>query len=286
MTKHAWDLDAERLFAGVDAPDPDQALTRFAHDVRVTFAAPPPALTRALHLSAMAVTRSDPSTTEMVATARPRRGRRFVVRGGLAAAALVLVGGSAMAATGMLPDAAQDAISDVARRIGVKLPRAHTADIQRLPLDIERPVVKLKVADDPSTADRDADRDRDRDRDADDDSGSISSVADSNRDSRRNRRSDDGPTTVVPAQPEEPSSDDDDDPSDATDGRGDPTDDGNGNGDGEPVGGGGGDPDGDADDADGRGDPVDGSPNGAGSGSDNDAATDDDADDGAGSRRR
>ena len=111
--------DADRIFSSAaDGPDP---MVSFVHDMRRTYARSPDAATQAKHLRAMA--------GEF--TARPhaplQRKRRLPV-GRAAAAALVgavLVGGSALAATGHLPGPAQSALSHAAKVVGLTIPSPH-----------------------------------------------------------------------------------------------------------------------------------------------------------------
>lgn len=265
MDKHVPDLDAERLFAGDSVPDPAQPLTRFVADVRGAFAAPPAEPTRATHLAAMTQVYAD-----LVATVRsgpavrpPSRRRRFIVRGGVAAAALILVSGSAMAATGTLPDAAQDAVSRVARSIGVKLPRADRPQIKIVHPDVDPSDIDVKVAD-KRPADDD-DRVSRSDDDSDDDGGIATTTT---RRPRRPRNSTGGPTTVID---DGGGSTEPDDPSGGGGGggggggRGDPSD-GDGGSDQDPE------PDPDDGEGGGRGDPIDGSPSGADAGGGGDPA--------------
>src|SRR5687768_1142279 len=152
MDKHVSDPDAERLFAGASIPDPAEPLTRFTDDVRATYTAPVAEPTRAAHLQAMSQTYADLVAPQAHVRGDTRRRRRFLVRGTIAATALVLAGGSAMAATGSLPDAAQDAVSSVARRIGVKLPRAKPADIRILRPVVDRSEITIKKVAEPRSA--------------------------------------------------------------------------------------------------------------------------------------
>jgi hypothetical protein len=276
MDKHVSDLDAERLFAGVSDPDPAEPLTRFTADLRATYVATPAEPTRAAHLHAMTETYAGLVGTGQPKAAPAKRRRRFVVRGTIAAAGLVLVGGSAMAATGTLPDAAQDAVSSVARRIGVQLPRAKSADIRIVHPDIDRSDIRIKKVANEETSSKNDDDD-DRVSTSDDDNDSIGSLTDSSgREPRRPRRDpNDGGTTVIDdggsSTPDEPSSDGGSDGG-IDDGRGDPSGDGGGSTDPDPGDGGGStDPDPDDggidDGGGGRGDPKDGSsPSGADAG--------------------
>ena len=274
MEKHVSDLDAERLFAGVSDPDSAEPLTRFTTDLRATYVATPAEPTRAAHLQAMTETFSGLVAPDGPKAAPAKRRRRFVVRGTIAAAGLVLVGGSAMAATGTLPDAAQDAVSNVARRIGVQLPRAKTADIRIVHPDIDRSDIKIKKVANEDTSSKDDDDDRVSSSDDDD---SVSSLTDSSgREPRRPRRNtNDGGTTVIDdggsSTPDDPSSDGGSDGG-IDDGRGDPSGDGSGGSTDPGDGGGSTDPDpddGGIDDGGGRGDPKDGSsPSGADAGAD------------------
>jgi hypothetical protein len=277
MDKHVRDLDAERLFVGVSAPDPDEPLTRFTADVRATFAATPAEPTRAAHLHAMIETYAGLVGAPAPAPAPTRRRRRFVVRGTIAAAGLVLLGGSAMAATGTLPDVAQDAVSRVADVFGVKIPRAHPTDTPTLNTDFDHPDLQIEVTDH-KRADDDSDDHVSRDDDADSDDGPTVS---STRDRRRPRREagDSGGIDGGSSTPTDPSNDDDDSNDSVIDDRGDPSDgvgDGGGgsdpapdDGDGDPDPDDGGDPD--PDDG-GRGDPKDGAPGGAESSPDDPAS--------------
>lgn len=276
MDKHVSDLDAERLFAGVSVPDPDEALTRFTADVRATFAAQPAEETRAAHLRAMTETWNGLVDTPARPPARSKR-RRLVVRGTIVAAGFVLVGGSAMAATGTLPNAAQDAVSRVARVFGVSLPRAHEIGVPTLRTDLDHPDVQVRITE--KEQDEDTDRVSGADSDADDEPGGTTNLQ-----PRRPRRSGGGSTSrddggsTTPSDPSggsDPS--DEDDNGGVIDDRADPSD-GDGDGGGSapaPGDGDGGQPDPDDDDDDdggGRGDPKDGTPSGADSSS-NDAGS-------------
>jgi hypothetical protein len=118
MTKLTPD-DADRIFSsGTKGSD---HLASFVRDMRETYSRAPDAATQTRHLRAMA--------EEFTArpAAAPVRKRRLPV-GRAAAAALVgslLVAGSALAATGHLPDPAQNAVSDAAKVVGLTIPASH-----------------------------------------------------------------------------------------------------------------------------------------------------------------
>ncbi len=96
----------------------DQALER----LRVELTTSPDSDVRTKHLAAMKAAFVTPNLA-------PRRIRRpgFARRVAVGAAAFVLVGGTAMAATGTLPAPAQDAVAKVAHGVGLSLP--HRAEV-------------------------------------------------------------------------------------------------------------------------------------------------------------
>jgi len=111
--------DADRIFSS--AAEGSDPLVAFVRDMRETFSRAPDGATQARHLRAMA---GEFTTRPAAAQARKRR----LPVGRAAAAALVgslLVTGSALAATGHLPDAAQNAISDAAKAVGLTIPGPH-----------------------------------------------------------------------------------------------------------------------------------------------------------------
>jgi hypothetical protein len=105
-------------------PQPNPQEEAFASELRKAFIKPPDAAIRRAHLAKMA----EIEPVAVVGPARRKRRRTAVrgraFRGGLAAAGLVLVGGSALAATGSLPDAVQNAIADAVDPV-VDLPGGH-----------------------------------------------------------------------------------------------------------------------------------------------------------------
>src|SRR5688572_33368634 len=92
----------------------------FAADLQAAFVAPPADDVRERHLMAMKAVEPAPAPARM-----GRRRSRLGVRGAVAAAGLVLVGGSALAATGTFPDPLQDAISRAASAVGIDVPPGH-----------------------------------------------------------------------------------------------------------------------------------------------------------------
>src|SRR5437016_10368916 len=122
MTKLTPD-DADRIFSSdVHKTDPRLGeLASFAREVRRTYTEPPDAETQVRHLRAMA---------EEFSVVPPVAKRRRLPLGRAAAAALVgtvLVAGSALAATGHLPDAAQNAVAGAVEVVGVKIPHGPAA---------------------------------------------------------------------------------------------------------------------------------------------------------------
>jgi hypothetical protein len=252
MEKRTLDRDAERLFGNGASDDPSLAgLTHFVAGLRTVYVTAPDDATRAAHLRSMLETYLARASTNGHASTNgagpTRRRRRFAVRGAVAGAGLVLLGGSAMAATGSLPDRVQDAVANVVRHVGVKIPTSEpTFEIERNADDEPERSVEIRVKDDQGPAKaQDVDE-----ADSDDSDDSGISAEDTSRDRPRQRTN--------------RSNNDDDkaDSDDSSDGSGD-LGDGSGTDDrGDPSGDSSGDvSDGDSgSDADsGRGDPIDGS---------------------------
>lgn len=114
--------DIERILAGRVSPDdPDLgSLSRAVAEVRDAYSWTPSGDVRAAHLAAMKEALGEAPGAEP----SRRRSRRFgfAARVGTAAAGLVLVTGAALAATGALPEAVQDAVSDAANTVGLQIP--------------------------------------------------------------------------------------------------------------------------------------------------------------------
>jgi hypothetical protein len=95
-------------------------LEAFANELRDAFVKVPPADVRQAHLAAMSA-----EVPAAAPSAQPAgRIRKLGLRGAVAAAGLVLVGGSALAATGTLPVPVQNAIAD-AVDVVVDIPGGH-----------------------------------------------------------------------------------------------------------------------------------------------------------------
>jgi hypothetical protein len=110
--------EIERLLGGRGPARP--GLDETLRSLRQEFSAEPDPDVRTRHLAAMsAAFGAEPSVSPSFVGARRRRLARRVAVG---CAASLLVGGSAMAATGTLPKPAQDAVADVARSVGLDLP--------------------------------------------------------------------------------------------------------------------------------------------------------------------
>jgi hypothetical protein len=126
--------EIERLLAGrgPERPGLDAALRR----VRSEFSAAPDPEVRTKHLAAMAAAFGQATPTP----ARIRHRRRFVRRAAIGSVAFVLVGGSALAATGSLPRPAQDAVAKVAHDVGLNLP--HSTQVTN-PRAVQNPGVQF-----------------------------------------------------------------------------------------------------------------------------------------------
>src|SRR5438046_1036848 len=123
MRKKLTSDEAERVFETRKAQDPHlEALQGVLGEIRASFAEAPAPDVRARHLETIskAFGQADSIPVAKIPSRRGRMARRTSV----AVAGLVLVGGSALAATGSLPAAAQDAISSAAHHIGLDLPSA------------------------------------------------------------------------------------------------------------------------------------------------------------------
>ncbi len=142
------DRDADPLTTGTKTTDPDLGrLVSFADDVRQAYTSSPESALRTAHLAAMAVTYQEDSQAKALAQSlddgvstnghkAPKRAHpRLLVRGGIAAVAFVLLGTTALAATGSLPGRAQNAVSRVAKFVGVDIPRT---DGKRVTITQER----------------------------------------------------------------------------------------------------------------------------------------------------
>jgi hypothetical protein len=115
--------EIERLLEGQRSPDGRHAsLEEALRGIRNEFSAHPQPEVRAQHLQAMMAAFGQSSTAP--APARRLQRGRIARRAGIAVAASVLVGGSALAATGSLPTPAQDAIAKVAHGIGFDIPHS------------------------------------------------------------------------------------------------------------------------------------------------------------------
>ncbi len=104
-----------------NGPFSHDELEAFASHLRRVFNAPPDEDVRAAHLAAMSAEVPDAAPAS---AARGRRVRGIGVRGAVAAAGLVLVGGSVLAATGTLPAPVQDVIADAVDGV-VDIPGGH-----------------------------------------------------------------------------------------------------------------------------------------------------------------
>jgi hypothetical protein len=112
---------AESVLSGrTSAGDPEHGrLVRALGQLRDANTRTPSAGVKDTHLAAMTEAYEPASG---IAQKSPRRRRGFALRTGLVAAGAVLVAGSALAATGSLPDAAQNAVADVVSSVGLNLP--------------------------------------------------------------------------------------------------------------------------------------------------------------------
>jgi len=101
-----------------DGPSTLRGLPDFVTETRRVFSAPPRAEVRRAHLAAMKEV-----VARGVSPAAPRRRRRrTAAKVGVLSAGFVLVAGSAMAATGTLPDAAQHGLSVAVAHVGITIP--------------------------------------------------------------------------------------------------------------------------------------------------------------------
>jgi hypothetical protein len=140
MNERLTSEQIERLLSGSVSDDGSElgSLSRFSNDVRAAYARPVAADVRAAHIAKM--TAAIGPAPEVPSGRRSRR--RFALRTGAVAAGVVLAAGSAFAATGTLPDAAQDAVAGAASRVGLDLPRGHTDQQRTRPASRpERPTV-------------------------------------------------------------------------------------------------------------------------------------------------
>ena len=142
------DLTAERLLRGDlpadDAPvafRPVAELLAAARGFDVTASAAGDAAPDADVVAAMvaAVRGEAPAAAEGTVALAPRRARRLSARAGAAVLAVALLSASgAAAATGSLPDAAQDRLARVADRLGITLPTSAGAGAGRAPAGQQR----------------------------------------------------------------------------------------------------------------------------------------------------
>ena len=130
------EAEIERVLAGeYTGEDPSlHALTTYAQDAKATFSPAPDEATRAIHLMAMAETAAGldrlPPSEIATAPSRPFSGAKVVFSSLIASLigkiALVSVAVAAttggLAATGSLPDPAQDALARAAEEVGFDLP--------------------------------------------------------------------------------------------------------------------------------------------------------------------
>ena len=119
--------DADRLFSSrVDERDLELgSLAKFVREVRETYTRAPDAQIQAGHLRAMAE-----EFAAVPPTAPARRPRTVLRRASIAGlVGSLLVGGSALAATGQLPTPAQKVIAEAVEHVGVKIPKARRASV-------------------------------------------------------------------------------------------------------------------------------------------------------------
>jgi hypothetical protein len=119
--------DVEQLLRGRPArrDRPLRGVAELVGETRRVFAASVDADVRTRHLAAMAHARSDAASPEprrAYWNRRPPARAKSVAKVGALATGLVLVAGSAMAATGTLPEPAQRGIARVVRTVGLRIP--------------------------------------------------------------------------------------------------------------------------------------------------------------------
>lgn len=121
-------------------------MARALADLRAGAALAPSAAVRLVHLAAMQRAPEAPDTDVVVP--RPRRRPGFVPKLVGATAAFVLAAGTGLAATGSLPDPAQDAVAGVVRRVGIDLPTRVNVPLQSAPEAAPAPPVVSPHAED------------------------------------------------------------------------------------------------------------------------------------------
>jgi hypothetical protein len=148
--ERANELEGDALMPGaiLHAHPELASLVRFVDDVREVYTVTPDAAVRERHLAAMVEASRQALATQVAGgtdptsngqlngqVGRPAPARRWrsrpLIRGGIAAVAVLLVSGSALASVGSLPGPAQNAFARVARFVGVDLP--HTDRTVRTP---------------------------------------------------------------------------------------------------------------------------------------------------------